>query len=189
MVAQSRDGLRTSWEGTLENQKGNSFHRMSFTKASCYTWISRHHVCVYVCVCVCVCVSTCMLARTLRHVQLFATPWTIARQAAVHWQADSLLLSHLESPSEHPNCYQRPPCVPHGLPSTSGEPHVLLFCLASARHHIGSGKGNPEPEGSMSCASWGGILKFHQGRPSGFVSDARLDDQADCQRRSEDTLA
>ena len=187
MVAQSRDGLRTSWEGTLENQKENSFHRMSFTKASCYTWISRHHVCV--CVCVCVCVSTCMLARTLRHVQLFATPWTIARQAAVHWQADSLLLSHLESPSEHPNCYQRPPCVPHGLPSTSGEPHALLFCLASARHHIGSGKGNPEPEGSMSCASWGGILKFHQGRPSGFVSDARLDDQADCQRRSEDTLA
>ena len=80
MVAPSRDSLRTSWEGTLENQKGNSFHRMSLTKASCYTWISRHRVCV----CVCVCVSTCMLARALRHVQLFATPWTIARQAPVH---------------------------------------------------------------------------------------------------------
>ena len=76
MVAPSRDSLRTSWEGTLENQKGNSFHRMSLTKASCYTWISRHRVCV--------CVSTCMLARALRHVQLFATPWTIARQAPVH---------------------------------------------------------------------------------------------------------
>ena len=143
------------------------------------------------CVCVCVCVSTCMLAHALRHVQLFATPWTIARQAPVHghWRADSLPPSLLESPSEHPKCYQRSPCVPHGLPSTSGEPHARLFCLASARHHVGSGKGNPEPEGSVSCASWGGILKFCQGRASGFVSDARLDDQADCQRRSEDTLA
>ena len=55
MVAPSTDGLRTTWEGTCENQRGNSFHRMSCTKASCYTWISKHRV--YVCVCVCVCVS------------------------------------------------------------------------------------------------------------------------------------
>ena len=32
-------------------------------------------VCVYVCVCVCVCV------KSLSHVQLFATPWTVACQA------------------------------------------------------------------------------------------------------------
>ena len=137
----------------------------------------------------CVCVCVCLRVHTLSHDQLFATPWTIAREAPVHWQADSLPLSHPKSPSEHPKCYQRPPCVPNGLSSTSAEPHALLFCLASARHHVGSGKRNPEPEGSMSCASWGGIHKFCQGRPSWFVSDARLDDQADCQRRLEDTLA
>ena len=146
-------------------------------------------VCMCVCVCVCVCGCVCLREHTLSHDQLFATPWTIAREAPVHWQADSLPLSHPKSPSEHPKCYQRPPCVPNGLSSTSAEPHALLFCLASARHHVGSGKRNPEPEGSMSCASWGGIHKFCQGRPSWFVSDARLDDQADCQRRLEDTLA
>ena len=185
MVAPSRDSLRTSWEGTLENQKGNSFHRMSLTKASCYTWISRHRVCV--CVCVCKHVHACSRAQAcpaLCHPMDYSPPGSCA------WaSAGRLPPSLLESPSEHPKCYQRSPCVPHGLPSTSGELHARLFCLASARHQVGSGKGNPEPEGSMSCASWGGILKFCQGRPSGFVSDARLDDQADCLRRSEDTLA
>ena len=34
-------------------------------------------VCVSVCVCLCVCVSVCVLS----HIQLFSTPWTIARQA------------------------------------------------------------------------------------------------------------
>ena len=40
-----------------------------------------------VCVCVCVCVharmraSVCACTRTLSHVQLFVTPWTVAHQA------------------------------------------------------------------------------------------------------------
>ena len=39
-------------------------------------------VCVCVCVvCVRVCVCVCRHARTLSHIRLFATPWTIARQA------------------------------------------------------------------------------------------------------------
>ena len=139
------------------------------------------------CVCVCKHVHACSRAQAcpaLCHPMDYSPPGSCA------WaSAGRLPPSLLESPSEHPKCYQRSPCVPHGLPSTSGEPHARLFCLASARHQVGSGKGNPEPEGSMSCASWGGILKFCQGRPSGFVSNARLDDQADCLRRSEDTLA
>ena len=31
--------------------------------------------------CVCVCVCMCMCAQLLSHVQLFTTPWTVARQA------------------------------------------------------------------------------------------------------------
>ena len=38
-------------------------------------------VCVCVCSCVCVCVCVCRHACTLSHIRLFATPWTIARQA------------------------------------------------------------------------------------------------------------
>ena len=38
-------------------------------------------VCVYVCVCVCVCVRARASARTLSHIRLFVTPWTVARQA------------------------------------------------------------------------------------------------------------
>ena len=41
-------------------------------------------VCVYVCMCVCVCmyVCVCVCVQSLNpHVQLFATPWTIACQA------------------------------------------------------------------------------------------------------------
>ena len=37
-------------------------------------------VCVYVCVCVSVCVCVCVCV-SLSHVQLFATSWTVARQA------------------------------------------------------------------------------------------------------------
>ena len=33
-----------------------------------------------VCVCVCVCVCLCACVHVLSHVQLFATPWTVARQ-------------------------------------------------------------------------------------------------------------
>ena len=36
-------------------------------------------VCMCVCVCVCVCVSVCV--KSLSHVWLFVTPWTIAHQA------------------------------------------------------------------------------------------------------------
>ena len=32
------------------------------------------------CVCVCVCVCLCACVHVLSHVQLFATPWTVARQ-------------------------------------------------------------------------------------------------------------
>ena len=31
-------------------------------------------------VCVCVCVCVCVRAHMLRHVQLFAIPWTVAHQ-------------------------------------------------------------------------------------------------------------
>ena len=75
-----------------------------------HVWKISHYVCVYVCV------------QSLIHVWLFATPWTIAHQASLkwatisssrgfltqgsnlyllcllHWQAESLPLSHLGSP-------------------------------------------------------------------------------------------
>ena len=42
-----------------------------------FLWaLSQIRVCVRVCVCVCVCVLSCF-----GHVQLFAIPWTVARQA------------------------------------------------------------------------------------------------------------
>ena len=37
----------------------------------------HHHLCIFMCVCACVCVCVCMLS----HVQLFATPCTVAHQA------------------------------------------------------------------------------------------------------------
>ena len=42
-------------------------------------------VCVRVCVCVCVCAR--VRAQLLSCIQLFATPWTIARQAPLLWDS------------------------------------------------------------------------------------------------------
>ena len=43
-----------------------------------YAWIFT----VYCSVCVCVCVCVYAHAQLLSHVQLFATPWTVARQGS-----------------------------------------------------------------------------------------------------------
>ena len=40
-------------------------------------------VCVCVCVCVHICIHVPVCAHTLSHVQLFVTPWTVARQASL----------------------------------------------------------------------------------------------------------
>ena len=80
--------------------------------------------------CVCVCVCACSHAHALSHVQLFATPWTVARQAPLsmefsrqeyrtglpfpppgdlpHWQAASL------------------PLAPPGKPILHGAPYTYL---------------------------------------------------------------
>ena len=44
-----------------------------------YVDLSKQHYCIREFMCVYVCVCTC--AQTLSHVQLFATPWTVAHQA------------------------------------------------------------------------------------------------------------
>ena len=45
----------------------------------CFWLLLKSNVCVCVCMCMCVCVCVCVCVFS--HVQLFATPWTIACQA------------------------------------------------------------------------------------------------------------
>ena len=44
-------------------------------------FLGYNPLCVCVCVCVCVCLCVCPCGQLLSHVQLFGTPWTVARQA------------------------------------------------------------------------------------------------------------
>ena len=68
-----------------------------------------------VCVCVCVCTHMCVLS----HVQLFATPWTVACQAPPSMEFS------------RPEYWSGLPCFPPGdLPIQGSNPHLLSQALA-----------------------------------------------------------
>ena len=96
-----------------------------------------------VCVCVCVCVharmraSVCACTRTLSHVQLFVTPWTVAHQARL-----SMEVSRQESwsglpfppPGHLPDPGMEP--VPLASPTLAGR---FITTLPPGKHHNGIG--------------------------------------------------
>lgn len=91
--------------------------------------------------------------------------------------------------SKHPECHLKPSRVPHGLPLSSGEPSTLPFCHTRARHQVGSRKVNPDPRGLF--PGWAGEegCKSCKGENLRLISDTTHDDQINCQRSLEVTLA
>ena len=55
--------------------------------------------------CMCVCVCVCIVVQSLSHVWLFATPWTVARQASlsftISWSLLKLMSIELVMPCNH----------------------------------------------------------------------------------------
>ena len=71
-----------------ETTKCSSFSLGWRTMKLSYPCMPEHHTAIstlllpsHSCVCVCVCVCACTRKHALSHVWLFATPWTVARQA------------------------------------------------------------------------------------------------------------
>ena len=108
------------------------------TKNRYYRRFERQHrwKCVmwFVCVCVCACARVCVCVHAFGHVQLFATPWTIAHQA---------LLSKGFSRQDY---WSGLPCTPPGdLPNPGIKPESpaipILLADSLLLSHQGSSKG------------------------------------------------
>ena len=132
------------------------FFYLNFLKKSCLTfvYVFTLHVCHYLTLCVCVCVCVCVCARVLSrfsHVQLFATPWTVAHQAPQsmglsrqeYWSGLPLPSpGHLPDPGTEPMSLTSP-ALAGGFFSTSAtwEAHLTLMLPNSVLAPLCTGLG------------------------------------------------